>query len=58
MKCPYCRKPIEYTDTIDTENYNEQYTELETYYCENCNKVFLREVYWKLVYDSEQWKEI
>ena len=43
--------------TIDTENYNNQYIELETYYCENCNKSFLREVYWKMVYGSEQWKE-
>ena len=58
MKCPYCGKPLEYIDTIDTENCDEQYTEFETHYCENCNKSFLREVYWKMVYNGEQWEEV
>lgn len=57
MNCPYCGKPLTYDDTIDTENCDKRYTEFETYYCENCKKNFLREVYWKMVYDCDKWEE-
>ena len=39
MKCPYCGQPLEYTDTIDTEECNEQYIQTETHYCKNAIKL-------------------
>ena len=53
MKCPYCGKPLKYEDTIDTEIYNDKYIEIENHYCENCNKNFLREVHWEMIYKNE-----
>lgn len=58
MKCPYCGKPLKYANTIDTEICDEEYTEIENHYCENCNKNFLREVYWKMIYENEKWEEV
>lgn len=55
MKYPYCGKLLTYSDTIDTEQIDEQYMEKEVYYCEHCSISFLRQVYWKMVYNGDEW---
>ena len=57
MKCPYCGRPLKYTDTIDTEECDEQYIQTETHYCKKCNKTFVRKIVWQLVYEYDTWEE-
>ena len=57
MNCPYCGKPLTFDDTIDTEEFDEYYIQSEIHYCKNCKKTFLHKVYWKMVYECEEWEE-
>lgn len=58
MNCPCCGKPLIYDDTIDTELVSGQYMEKEIYYCEHCERTFLRQAYYKMVYKNDKWEEI